>query len=105
LVAGFFLVGSMSSLVNMPNFTPQFAAMIGIGVGIDYALLIVTRFREARAKEESVGEAIVTASATAGRSVLFAGSTVVIALLGLWAAGLPAIGWVKSLLRRSWRCR
>jgi RND superfamily putative drug exporter len=94
LVAGFFLVGSMASLVNMPNFTPQFAAMIGIGVGIDYALLIVTRFREARAKSESVGEAIVTASATAGRSVLFAGSTVMVALLGLWAAGLPAIGWV-----------
>jgi RND superfamily putative drug exporter len=94
LIAGFFLVGSMASVVNMPNFTPQFAAMIGIGVGIDYALLIVTRFREARVRGEEVSESIVTASATAGRSVLFAGSTVVIALLGLWAAGLPAIGWV-----------
>ena len=94
LIAGFFLVGSMASLVAMPSFTPQFAAMIGIGVGIDYALLIVTRFREARAKGADVNESILTASSMAGRSVLFAGSTVVIALLGLWAAGLPAIGWV-----------
>ncbi len=94
LIAGFFLVGSLASLVNMPNFTPQFSAMIGIGVGIDYALLVVTRFREARSKGEDVDAAIGTASSMAGRSVLFAGSTVVIALLGLWAAGLPAIGWV-----------
>ena len=94
LVAGFFLVGSMSSVVAMPSFTPQFAAMIGIGVGIDYALLIVTRFREARAQGAGVDESIAIAQGTAGRSVIFAGSTVVIALLGLWAAGLPAIGWV-----------
>jgi RND superfamily putative drug exporter len=94
LVAGFFLIGSMASLVAMPGFTPQFAAMIGIGVGIDYALLIVTRFREARAKGEDLDGSIVRAAGTAGRSVLFAGSTVVVALLGLWAVGLPAVGWV-----------
>ena len=96
LASGFFLAGVGASFVKMPAFTPQFAAMIGIGVGIDYALLIVTRFREALAQKLPVEEAIVKAASTAGRSVAFAGSTVVIALLGLWAAGLPFMGYVGT---------
>ena len=96
LVTGFLLVGVASSIVAMPGFTPQFSAMIGIGVGIDYSLLIVTRFREMMARGLSVEDAIVAAASTAGRSVLFAGSTVVIALLGLWAAGMPAVGYVGT---------
>jgi len=96
LASGFFLVGVGASLVTMPSFTSEFTAMIGIGVGIDYSLLIVTRFREARASKLSVEEAIVQASATAGRSVVFAGSTVVIALLGLWAVGIPFVGYVGA---------
>ncbi|HET8944123.1 MAG TPA: MMPL family transporter, partial [Dehalococcoidia bacterium] len=96
LATGFFLVGVGTNFVNMPGFTPQFSSMVGIGVGIDYALLIVTRFREALERGMSVADSLVTAAGTAGRSVLFAGSTVVIALLGLWAAGMPAIGWVGT---------
>lgn len=96
LAAGFFLVGVGANFVAMPSFTPQFSSMIGIGVGIDYALLIVTRFREALERGMTVRESVLTAAGTAGRSVLFAGSTVMIALLGLWAAGLPAVGWVGT---------
>jgi RND superfamily putative drug exporter len=96
LASGFFLLGVGTSLVTMPSFTSEFTAMVGIGVGIDYALLIVTRFREALANKLSVEEAIVQASATAGRSVVFAGSTVVIALLGLFAVGIPFVGYVGA---------
>ncbi len=96
LVSSFFLVGVGASFVDMPSFTPQFSAMVGIGVGIDYALLIVTRFREAKGSGLPVEEAVVVAAGTAGRSVLFAGSTVVIALLGLWASGISAIGYVGT---------
>jgi RND superfamily putative drug exporter len=80
----------------MPGFAPQFIGMIGIGVGIDYALLIVSRYREEIGRGLSGEDATVTAVATAGRSVFFAGATVVIALLGLWASGIEAIGWVGT---------
>jgi RND superfamily putative drug exporter len=96
LVSSFFLVGVGANFFKMPSFTPQFSAMVGIGVGIDYALLIVTRFREAKGTGSSLEHAILVAMNTAGRSVLFAGSTVVVALLGLWAAGIPAVGYVGT---------
>ncbi len=96
LTSGFFIIGVGARFVPMPNFTAQFAAMIGIGVGIDYALLIVNRFREAESLGMSNEDATVAAAATAGRSVFFAGGTVVIALLGLWAAGIESIGWVGT---------
>ena len=91
LIPAFFLIGVGASFVNFANFTPQFAAMIGIGVGIDYALLVVTRFREALTTEETVTDAVVKAAGTAGHSVLFAGCSVVIALMGLWAMGIPLL--------------
>ncbi len=96
LASGFFLVGVGASFVDLASFTPQFAGMIGIGVGIDYSLLVVTRFREGLAQGVSVEDAIAKASTTAGRSVAFAGTTVVIALLGLWAMGLPFIAYVAT---------
>ncbi|HTN78515.1 MAG TPA: MMPL family transporter [Acidimicrobiales bacterium] len=86
-IAGIFVsltaVTLWSALVNTPDFTGQVAAMIGIGVGIDYALLIVTRHRSALARGASVVDAIDEAMRTAGRSVVFAGFTVMISLLGL----------------------
>jgi RND superfamily putative drug exporter len=96
LSCGFFIVGVGARFVPMPSFTAQFAAMIGIGVGIDYALLVVNRFREAASLGMSNEDATVTAAATAGRSVFFAGGTVVIALLGLWASDIVSIGWVGT---------
>ena len=91
LIPAFFLIGIGASFVNLADFTPQFAAMIGIGVGIDYALLIVTRFREALARGMTVPDAVAKAASTAGHSVLFAGCSVVIALMGLWAIGIPLL--------------
>ncbi len=96
LLAGFFLVGVGTSFFSVPSMTPQFAAMIGIGVGIDYALLIITRFREGLARGLGAEDAIVQAEATAGRSVVFAGFTVGIALLGLWAVGIPFVAYMGS---------
>jgi RND superfamily putative drug exporter len=96
LASGFFLVSVGASYVNMASFTVQFSAMIGIGVGIDYSLLMVTRFRESLEKGFGVDDAIVRASGTAGRAVLFAGGTVVVALLGLWAANISFVGYVGT---------
>jgi putative drug exporter of the RND superfamily len=80
---GIAIVQLVANVMNMPDFTTQAVLMIGIGVGIDYALFIVTRFREALASGKDPESAVVLALDTAGRAVLFAGTTVVIALLGL----------------------
>ena len=66
----------------MPDFTSTIGVMIGLGVGIDYALFIVTRFRENLHKGHGIEESTLIAMNTAGRAVVFAGSTVVISLLG-----------------------
>ena len=78
------LVGLQSNIVHTPDFAPQLAALLGLGVGIDYALFVVTRFREALQTDMSVEDAVVAAMDTAGRAVLFAGLTVVIALAGMF---------------------
>ena len=82
------LGGILAAVIDVPDWAPSVAAMIGIGVGIDYALLIVTRFRAALARGLEPREATVEAISTAGRSVLVAGSTVVVAMLGLFLMGL-----------------
>ncbi len=76
-------------LIDIPTWAPQIAGMVGLGVGIDYALLLVTRHREFLAKGMTVIESVGRATATAGQAVLFAGGTVVIAILGLLIAGIP----------------
>ncbi|MFN8174237.1 MAG: MMPL family transporter [Solirubrobacteraceae bacterium] len=89
LGTGLAIVGALSNAVDMADFSPQLAAMIGLGVGIDYALFIVTRFREAyHANGGRVDEAVLTAMDTAGRAVTFAGVTVVISLLGMVLLGV-----------------
>jgi putative drug exporter of the RND superfamily len=75
-------------LIDMPDFSTELAVMIGLGVGIDYALFIVTRFRENYRNGLGVDDAVVAAMDTAGRAVLFAGTTVIIALLGMFALGV-----------------
>ncbi len=77
--------------VDVPEWAPYTAAMVGIGVGIDYALLIVTRFRSSLADGQDPRGATQTAIATAGRAVLFAGMTVVISMLGILLMGQPAM--------------
>ena len=91
LMAGFLGIGLAAAVVDIASFTPAVAAMIGLGVGIDYALFIVSRYREALAGGRGVADAVAVAMDTAGRSVAFAGSVVVIALLGLVAIGLPFV--------------
>jgi RND superfamily putative drug exporter len=79
-------------VVDTPNFSSELAAMIGLGVGIDYALFILTRFREAFRTPgptfENARESVIQSIDTAGRAVLFAGCTVVIALLGMMLLGV-----------------
>jgi RND superfamily putative drug exporter len=88
LGVGISLAGLGSHLVQIPDFATQLAAMIGLGVGIDYALFIVTRFRENRQHGDSVDDAVTAAMDTAGRAVLFAGATVILALLGQLLLGV-----------------
>jgi RND superfamily putative drug exporter len=88
LLTGIGLAGLASRVIGMPTFATELAAMIGLGVGIDYALFIVTRFRENYLIGKDVHAAIIAAMDTAGRAVLFAGTTVIIALLGQFALGV-----------------
>src|SRR3984893_5436102 len=92
LGTGLGLIALFTHVVDTPDFSSELAAMIGLGVGIDYALFIVTRFREAYAgpgpTAGRVRESVVQAMDTAGRAVLFAGCTVVIALLGMMLLGV-----------------
>ncbi|MGN6373862.1 MAG: MMPL family transporter [Solirubrobacteraceae bacterium] len=92
LGTGLGVIALFTHVVDTPNFSSELAAMIGLGVGIDYALFIVTRFREAYATPGhtfgDVRESVVQAMDTAGRAVLFAGCTVVIALLGMMLLGV-----------------
>lgn len=81
-------VGIVARLFTTPSFTGPVAAMIGLGVGIDYALLIVTRHRQALQRTGNCERAVVEALATAGRAVVFAGCTVVASLLGMFIIGL-----------------
>jgi RND superfamily putative drug exporter len=88
LITGVALVGLATHITSMSNVSPELALMIGLGVGIDYALFIVTRFRENYGRVGNVNEAVVQAMDTSGRAVLLAGATVVIALLGMFSTGV-----------------
>ncbi len=88
-------------LVEIPSWAPDMATMIGLGVGIDYALFLVTRHREFLADGLTVVDSAGRAVATAGQAVIFAGGTVVIAILGLAVAGVPfmtAAGIATSII-------
>ncbi len=89
--SGILIVNLLSRAIQMPDFTIQLAAMIGLGVGIDYALFIVTRFREHLHAGESTEESVMAAIDTAGRAVIFAGITVIISLMGMFLMGLSFV--------------
>ena len=85
------IVGLISHFISMPDAVTSMVGMIGLGVGIDYALFIVTRFREGLHDGLSVEEAVVESIDTSGRAVVFAGITVIVAALGLLTIGLSFV--------------
>jgi putative drug exporter of the RND superfamily len=103
LVTGVAIIGLLTHVTSMPNTTTELALMIGLGVGIDYALFIVTRFREAHSRLGEVRASVLEAMDTSGRAVVLAGTTVVIALLGMFVTGVSfmyglAIGSALAVL-------
>ena len=103
LAISFGVLDLVSHGQTVPSFAPELAALLGIGVGIDYALFIVTRYRERLSDGDAPLDAVVTALSTSGKAVLFAGGTVVVSLSGLFVVGLPyitgaAIGAIAAVL-------
>ena len=82
------LIGLLSHLIGMPQFSPELVLLIGLGVGVDYALFIVTRHRQGLMAGRDTKTSIADAVNTSGRAVLFAGIIVCIALLGMFALGV-----------------
>ena len=89
VAAGLLVITAASGVVDVSSTTPTLAVMLGLAVGIDYCLFILTRHRQNLADGLEPREAAARAVATAGGSVAFAGSTVVVALLGLSVVGIP----------------
>jgi len=88
LGTGVAAIGLLSHVIQMASFTNELALLIGLGVGVDYALFIVTRYRQGLLRGLSGEEAVVEALDTSGRAVLFAGMIVCIAMLGMFALGV-----------------
>jgi RND superfamily putative drug exporter len=88
LGCGIAVVGLLSHVMSIATFSNQLALLIGLGVGVDYALFIVTRYRQAVLRGASREDAVVEAIDTSGRAVLFAGVIVVIAMLGMFVLGV-----------------
>ncbi|MFL5859777.1 MAG: MMPL family transporter, partial [Solirubrobacteraceae bacterium] len=88
LGAGTAVVGLLSHAMNIATFSTELSLLIGLGVGVDYALFIVTRYKQAVSRGESREDAVVEAIDTSGRAVLFAGLIVCIAMLGMFALGV-----------------
>ncbi len=88
---GFGLVSLLTNVFTIPEFAPLIGIMIGLGVGIDYALFIITRYRELTRAGATSEQATVGAMDTAGRAVVFAGITVVLSLLGMLLIGLKFV--------------
>ena len=94
LGAGIALMTFLSAFIHLPSTTEALATMIGLGVGIDYALFIITRHRAGLQRGLTVEDAVGRAIATAGQSVVIAGGTVVIAIMGLAVAGIPMVTYM-----------
>ena len=91
LGVGLSLIGLLGHATTVPTIAPTLGTMIGLGVGIDYALFLVSRYREERKEGKEIDEAIATAVSTSGTAIVFAGGTVVIALVALLVAGIPLV--------------
>ena len=82
------VIGLVSHLMKMPSFSTELVLLIGLGVGVDYALFIVSRHRQGLQAGLDIGSSVELAIDTSGRAVLFAGTIVCIALLGMFALGI-----------------
>jgi RND superfamily putative drug exporter len=101
LAVGLSLVGLLGAVIDIPSVAPRLGTMIGLGVGIDYALFILSRHRDNLEAGMDNAESIGRTNATAGQAVVVAGGTVVVAILGLQLAGIPfvaALGYSASLV-------
>jgi RND superfamily putative drug exporter len=101
LVSGLSIITLISQVVEVPTVAPTLATMIGLGVGIDYALFIVTRHQAQRRAGMATGESIARAAATSGGAVVFAGTTVMVALLSLAVVDIPLVttlGYTSALV-------
>ena len=101
LLIGTSAIGIMSGAMSVPSIASIVGIMMGLGVGIDYALFILARHRQNLESGMPVPEAIGRANATAGLSVLFAGATVVLAIAGLYVSGIPmmaTMGWASAIM-------
>ncbi len=101
LVSGLSIITLLSHVSEVPTVAPTLATMIGLGVGIDYALFIVTRHRAQRRAGMDTRESIARAVATSGGAVVFAGCTVIVALLSLAVVGIPLVttlGYTAALV-------
>jgi putative drug exporter of the RND superfamily len=92
LVSTLAILKLLSHVVDIPTVAPTLATMIGLGVGIDYALFLVTRHKQQLRSGMELRESIARATATSGGAVVFAGSTVIVALVSLLASGIPLVG-------------
>src|SRR3954451_20394470 len=92
LAGGILLLRFGAAFTDFPSFAPTLGVMLGLGAGIDYALLIVGRYREQLASGDSVTQSARVANSTAGTSVIAAGAIVVVAIAGLLATGIPFVG-------------
>ncbi|MFJ9779743.1 MMPL family transporter [Amycolatopsis sp. NPDC101161] len=79
----------LSHVMTVPKISTEIAALLGLGVGVDYALFVLTRFRQGRREGADPAAALAVAAATSGRSVVFAGVTVCVSLAGMLTVGMP----------------
>ncbi len=103
IAVAFAVLDLLSHVVTTPIFAPEIMAMIGLGVGIDYALFVVTRYRQGLAEGREPREAAAVSLATSGRAVVFAGCTVILSLMGLFILQLPfmrglAVGAIAAVV-------
>jgi len=103
IAVAFAVLDLLTHVVTTPVFAPEMMAMIGLGVGIDYALFIVTRYRQGLAEGRDPRNAAAVSLATSGRAVVFAGTTVILSLLGLFLLQLSfmrglAIGAIAAVV-------
>ena len=101
ILVGTSAIGLLSGVMDVPEIANIVGLMIGLGVGIDYALFILARHRQNLDSGMSVPVAVGRANATAGLSVLFAGATVVLAIAGLQVSGISmmtTMGWASAIM-------